>query len=806
MNDVATVDQPPTNHAPTTNTPDTPQLFDVPDFALARGANSEAYKNHILELHRRMRKGNSTDYVEAKIALPRSLQGLKTGQVVAKLFALNPTLDSEDWSTVTADIVGTNLVIGTVSDSGRTIINELAELKVEPGRAAKVPAAAKPNNLYYVEILLPYERELHIDFMEAFLRKFPSAKYIQMPGLKAWGTDRRLRLFFNTTTAPREVFTEEDSTIPIREITLQCGTAAQIIHKWQKLNQFRPPHLLNRWRTQTPAQSYAAAITGNGGQRPTNHLPPQRPGVIANGPPPYIQPNTNPGFQTAQVIDDEDWTSNAPLLPTTPNANTRSNAPTMYTQTPPDVPMGDKQRHDSTSIETQVPTNCAREPPAKHTTNAIPHPHNMATIGHHTANPNATTQSKTPTHQKTQPNTQHQPTDRDHVSGSRSTNGTKPHPPIATTQTNTPQPPNTLTPASNPQPNNDTTTGQNQGTQAPTPMEAETSTTGAPAQQKHSSHPAPSRSRDNLAQWQQVTRARTRKQNEATPPSTNQNNPTITKSTSRNRKLKTGNKFAMLDVEVFPTYEDDAISPISVTLPTTNRRPSRRKYKGTRKAWTKEVTNASSHPQQVRHPMHTLQHLSPHQTQVFLRSANKNAKPLRDRLLHQIALLRAVRSNTTQQNILLQEHADDAFMRQVQTRLTACQDSPPCITTTPVDIPLRAILDQDELRMRGALCFAWVDLATRAMLPTLYDVWPETPSWHGTPLRWLAAPDEETPCLQDEALAALAACPTLQNAWKTLTKDTPDLEFAVQTAANQWRLHISNLPTHRTGGATPTQH
>ena len=264
-----TVTQPPTaqnpNHASNGNTPSRANiqsqetLFNVPDLDLAQTATAAAYRQHVLTLHKEMAGGDATEYFESRIALPRSLQGLKTSHVIARLLAHNPSLDAEKWTAVTADVVGANLILGTMNKTGRELIDNLNELKVEPGRSSKVPPTSKPNNLYNVEILLPHERELHVAFMEAFLLSFPSAKYISMPGKKPFGTTRRLRLYFNTTTAPREVFTKEDPNIPIREVKLPCGTAAQIIHKWQRLNQFRPPHLANRWNQPTATRTYAAA-------------------------------------------------------------------------------------------------------------------------------------------------------------------------------------------------------------------------------------------------------------------------------------------------------------------------------------------------------------------------------------------------------------------------------------------------------------------------------------------------------------------------------------------------------------------
>ena len=208
-------------------------IFNVPNIELAKGASTEEYKAHVRELHAKMTGGESDDYVETKVALPRSLQGLRTGQVVAKILALNAKIDVSVWSEVMADVVGNGLVLVTVTAGGKELINKLIELKVEPGRTVKVPQATKPNNLYYVECLLPYEREIHVEFMMAFLKKFPTAQQISMPGKKAFGTTRRIRLYFHASTAPREVFTSEDPNIPIREITLPCGSAAQVIHKWQ---------------------------------------------------------------------------------------------------------------------------------------------------------------------------------------------------------------------------------------------------------------------------------------------------------------------------------------------------------------------------------------------------------------------------------------------------------------------------------------------------------------------------------------------------------------------------------------------
>ena len=273
--------------------------------------------------------------------------------------SMNPELSAAEWSNVMAEAVGNNLILGTVTTAGRALINGLNELKVEPGRSVAVPQATKPNNMYYVECLMPYERELHVDFLAAFLKNFPSAKHISMPGKKAFGTTRRIRLYFHATTAPREVFTAEDATTPIREIILPCGSAAQIIHKWQRLNQVRPPHLLNRWAlnnnqrthavnatspnngvpTPTPPRSYAQAAATSTPHTPTTPTPTAGDIEMTNAEPndPQPQPNvhTHEGqpprtTQKTQTVTtpappptSTDWTTNEPF-PTRPIQPTAS--------------------------------------------------------------------------------------------------------------------------------------------------------------------------------------------------------------------------------------------------------------------------------------------------------------------------------------------------------------------------------------------------------------------------------------------------------------------------------------------------
>ena len=256
-------------------------------------------------------------------------------------------------------------------------------------------------------------------------------------------------------------------------------------------------------------------------------------------------------------------------------------------------------------------------------------------------------------------------------------------------------------------------------------------------------------------------------------------------------RSKPTNSYAPLDFQILPSYEDNEITPIEITLPDKPIRPPRRRFRQTRKAITKQAADALSHTQEVRHPANTLQHLAPKQTQVLLLTKDPTTSAGRNKLLRQIALLRAARSNTTAQNTTLDPIADNAFIQQVQNRLSECTDPPECDRNTPIDTALSALLDHDETRIRGNACYAWLDLASRAILPHLYDAWPDPPTWNGSTLEWLISTDGETPCLRDEALAMLAACPSLQSVWTHIATPVPDLEKAIRTAAAQWHLFKS---------------
>ena len=734
------------------------QLFNVPNSDLASRLTADEYRTHVHELHAKLAGGNATDYVESKIALPRSLQGLRSGQVVMKVLALNPTLNVEDWSTVMAEVVGNNLILGTVTTAGRSLINNMNSLKLEPGgRTVTVPPATKPNNMYYVECLLPYERELHVDFLAAFLKHFPSAKHVSMPGKKAFGTTRRIRLYFHSTTAPREVFTPNDAGIPIREIILPCGSAAQIIHKWQRLNQVRPPHLLNRWGQQTHTRTYPPATIGAINMTTPPGAPRSYAQALANSANTNPQPSPTP----------------QPLPPITTTL----------------TPRADPIPHpDNTTTNT---SQQQKSPNTTPTNNATPHP----TMEWDSDEPFPPQQEGTLHEANLNPAQNTNPSNVDNTLSSRIPSA--PITPPSRDRT-TPQP--TYPPASPQQPNTANkptaphTQGPNPGaSQPPTATDnstpANSNPTPTPPQKSNIAHPAPSRSASDLSQWQQVKRPRIRKPSSQAPSGHHPETRSIQKSNSRTRSAKAANKFAVLDYVIHPTFNDEDIAPIEIALPTKPNRPPRRKYKDTKVAITSQVRDALHHSQQTRHPAHTLTLLSPSQKQVVLCSRKQDVANCREKLIRQIALLRAARSNTTQRNILLDQFDDDAFINQLQTRMADCTDPPDCTSSTEIDLPLSAILDRDELRVRAEVCFAWVDLATRAVLPHLYDLWPDPPSWLGSPLRWLPAEDNEVPCLPKVTLAALAACPSLSNVWKHLSTSSPQLSAALQTAANQWHLH-----------------
>ena len=307
-----------------------PKPISLPSHTDLVNASPDEYSKMIREIHDEFIGGDAEEYHELQIALPRPLQGLRITQVMSRLEQMNPTLTDAAWSHVTADILGNNLVMASVGPHGLQQLQSLKELKLEHGKSTPLPAPQRPNNLYYIEMLLPYEIEMHRPLLGTLLRKFKNVSHLLNPGRKAFGSNRRVRLYFKSITAPREVFTEEDDTIPIREIVLPCGTAAQIVHKWQRLNSFAPPHLAGRWLGRNGRRSYAAATrttnpayTTNNAQmrqqRSHPHNSPQpRPGEVAAGPPTHTDapPSTKPQQPNNNNDNDEMDTSVMPTVTT----------------------------------------------------------------------------------------------------------------------------------------------------------------------------------------------------------------------------------------------------------------------------------------------------------------------------------------------------------------------------------------------------------------------------------------------------------------------------------------------------------
>ena len=459
----------------------------------------------------------------------------------------------------------------------------MTHLKVEPGRTVKIPPTSRPNNMYFVECLLPFERELHVDFMAAFLKKSPSAKHISMPGKKAFGTTRRLRLYFHSTTAPREVFTPEDPSTPVREILLPCGSAAQIIQKWQRLNQVRPPHLLNRWAPRLLTTARANTTPGMNNEMRTSYIPrsyAQAASVptIPTAPSPHtttehpmrINHSTQrPDALRHTIIHQHDTPSQPAHHEAAPGTRPQQN------RTNPDHENRDQPQQDDWMNDDPFPN-----PPMNPTINRDPR---------RTTNTNDNI--PTPTPQNPRNGSQVEPEDEnmdpDTLSITQHNNNGLQS--AAHTTISTPEQNQAVQGADTTQP----------GTATPTPP-----TTDPTLPDHLNTRPTTETEQNN---WQQPRRQRVRPTN----PQSQQNSTPLRKSSSRIRKNKTNNKFAPLDFEIQPAFEDDDVAPIEITLTDKPLRPPRRKFRGTKRALSKLATESITHPQEIRHPANTLQFLSP---------------------------------------------------------------------------------------------------------------------------------------------------------------------------------------------------
>ena len=267
--------------------------------------DTASYIEEINKLHKDLVRGDIAEYHETQIALPRPLQGLRATQTMSRIAALNPNITTTDWTGVTAEVVGNNLTLAAVGAEGLRKLNSLKELTLEHGKSTTIPTASRPNNLYYVDLVLPHEVETHIELLGEFLKLFKTGSHMTNPGYKPFGSNRRLRLFFNSITAPREVFTADDPTIPLREVVLPNGIAAQIAHKWQRLNSFPPPHLAGRWLGRNGRKkSFAAAVGAriNNGTIGNNEDQRQPQQIPETSPTPTITGSPHHAINTAQTV------------------------------------------------------------------------------------------------------------------------------------------------------------------------------------------------------------------------------------------------------------------------------------------------------------------------------------------------------------------------------------------------------------------------------------------------------------------------------------------------------------------------
>ena len=130
-------------------------------------------------------------------------------------------------------------------------MHNIIVLSTGQGEKTTVPKPQRPDNKYYVDILLPMrEWKMPPYLLGAAVRRFTLAEYIHRPNAgNPLATMRLFRLTFSSVTAPREVFTDEDESVPIREMSLSCGATALIIQKWNSLNATPPPSLSKKEET-----------------------------------------------------------------------------------------------------------------------------------------------------------------------------------------------------------------------------------------------------------------------------------------------------------------------------------------------------------------------------------------------------------------------------------------------------------------------------------------------------------------------------------------------------------------------------
>lgn len=196
------------------------------------------------------------EHHESQVQLPRSLQDLKPTKTIEKIMEPNFKLKENDWSTVTAGMSGTALDLITFGKSGLSLLTVLQSIKVEDEKSVADPTPKKPQTQYCVDLLVPRDWEAHTVILEPAFRLFSTAKNFKNPNRDMpLGSKRTLHILFSTVLAPYEVLTVDDLWLPIREVMLDNGTGAQVIHKWNRRNDHPMPSRFANWK---PRQTFAA--------------------------------------------------------------------------------------------------------------------------------------------------------------------------------------------------------------------------------------------------------------------------------------------------------------------------------------------------------------------------------------------------------------------------------------------------------------------------------------------------------------------------------------------------------------------
>lgn len=222
------------------------KVFTVLDLLSLAKQDQVTYANEIKKLHRALVKDDVSSYFETQVQLPRPLKKRATA-TTSKIIALNPELKQNDWSKATAEVSGNKLFLTTFSKRGKQLLTGLEELNSGGGMKLKVPEPCKPQNQFYVSLLLLKDWDTHTISLGAPLQMFRTAERIENPHRNnPLGYKRLFRLSFSTVTAPREVFTKEDPLTPIQEVITKSGAMTRVNHKWNRLNAYPLPSLITK--------------------------------------------------------------------------------------------------------------------------------------------------------------------------------------------------------------------------------------------------------------------------------------------------------------------------------------------------------------------------------------------------------------------------------------------------------------------------------------------------------------------------------------------------------------------------------